>query len=174
MSTVKKIFYSDIGLAGNSLLDARIDSKTTVERESIVLDETDSGRAVWDTDLNGLYVWEVDTWIRINATPTQINNWNQAYDDSVTDFSINQASNTVFTITRRNSTPLSATYKSGYVHYQSIPSAVWAVNHNLNKRASVVVVDSAENIVVGEVQYNSDNQITLTFAGAFSGKAYFN
>jgi RNA:NAD 2'-phosphotransferase (TPT1/KptA family) len=61
-----------------------------------------------------------------------------------------------------------------YVHLQNIPSASWVVTHNLNKRPSVVVVDSAESVVVGEVEYNSDNQVTLTFAGSFSGKAYFN
>jgi RNA:NAD 2'-phosphotransferase (TPT1/KptA family) len=61
-----------------------------------------------------------------------------------------------------------------YVHLQNTPSASWTVTHNLNKRPAVVVVDSAESVVIGEVTYNSDNQVTLTFAGAFSGKAYFN
>jgi hypothetical protein len=36
------------------------------------------------------------------------------------------------------------------------------------------VVDSADNIVFGEVLYNSLNQVTLTFSGAFSGEAFFN
>ncbi len=63
---------------------------------------------------------------------------------------------------------------SNYVYTQSAPSATWVVNHNLNKYCSVTVVDSADNTVVGEVLYNSLNQVTLTFAGAFSGKAFFN
>ena len=42
------------------------------------------------------------------------------------------------------------------------------------KYCSVTVVDSADNMVFGEVLYNSLNQVTLTFAGAFSGKAFFN
>lgn len=63
---------------------------------------------------------------------------------------------------------------ANYVYTQSSPSASWVVNHNLNKYCSVTVVDSADNIVVGEVLYNSLNQVTLTFAGAFSGKAFFN
>lgn len=171
---VKKIFYSDISLAGNELLDARIDNKTTLEREALVLTSSDNGKAVWDVNLEGLYVWQGDRWIRINATPTEISNWNQAYDDSVVDFTINQGTDTTFTIGRRDSSSLSVVYKSGYVHLQSLPSNVWVVSHNLNKRPSVVVVDSAENVVVGEVLYNTNNQITLTFAGAFSGKAYFN
>lgn len=63
---------------------------------------------------------------------------------------------------------------SNFVYTQSSPSAVWVVNHNLNKYCSVTVVDSANNMVFGEVLYNSLNQVTLTFAGAFSGKAFFN
>ena len=60
------------------------------------------------------------------------------------------------------------------VYTQSSPSATWVVTHNLNKYCSVTVVDSADNIVFGDVLYNSLNQVTLTFAGAFSGKAFFN
>lgn len=63
---------------------------------------------------------------------------------------------------------------ANFVFTQTSPSATWVVNHNLNKYCSVTVVDSADNIVYGEVLYNSLNQITLTFAGAFSGKAFFN
>lgn len=63
---------------------------------------------------------------------------------------------------------------ANYVHTQSSPSATWVVTHNLNKFCSVTVVDSANNVVFGEVLYNSVNQVTLTFAGAFSGKAFFN
>lgn len=66
------------------------------------------------------------------------------------------------------------TLDANFVYTQSSPSATWVVNHNLNKYCSVTVVDSADNIVVGEVLYNSLNQVTLTFAGAFSGKAFFN
>jgi hypothetical protein len=61
-----------------------------------------------------------------------------------------------------------------YIHVQNTPSNTWVVTHNLGKRPAVVVVDSAEDVVYGQIQYNSDNQVTLTFAGAFSGKAYFN
>jgi hypothetical protein len=63
---------------------------------------------------------------------------------------------------------------ANYVYTQGSPSATWVVTHNLNKYCYVTVVDSADNIVVGEVLYNSLNQVTLTFAGAFSGKAFFN
>ena len=61
-----------------------------------------------------------------------------------------------------------------YVHTQGSPSATWTVSHNLGKRPAAVVVDSAEDVVYGDIRYIDDNTVTLTFSGAFSGKAYFN
>lgn len=61
-----------------------------------------------------------------------------------------------------------------YVHVQSSPSAQWTASHNLGKKPAVVVVDSADEVVYGEIEYIDDNTVTLTFVGAFSGKAYFN
>ena len=66
------------------------------------------------------------------------------------------------------------TLDANFVYVQASPSASWVINHNLNKYCSVTVVDSADNIVFGEVLYNSLNQVTLTFSGAFSGEAFFN
>ena len=66
------------------------------------------------------------------------------------------------------------TLDANFVFTQTSPSATWVVTHNLNKYCSVTVVDSADNICLGDVLYNSLNQVTLTFAGAFSGKAFFN
>jgi len=61
-----------------------------------------------------------------------------------------------------------------YEHIQIDPESVWTITHNLNKKPSVTVVDSAETVVVGEVEYLNNNSVQLTFVAAFSGKAYFN
>lgn len=61
-----------------------------------------------------------------------------------------------------------------FVYSQAVPSSVWVVSHNLNKYASVTVVDSAGTTVYGEVEYNSLNQCTLRFKAPFSGEAFFN
>lgn len=61
-----------------------------------------------------------------------------------------------------------------YTHVQGVAEATWEVTHNLNKRASVTVVDSTDNVVIGEIEYLTMNSVRLKFAGAFSGKAYFN
>ena len=61
-----------------------------------------------------------------------------------------------------------------YVHSQGVPSSVWNVSHNLGKKPSVMVVDSTDTVVYGDIEYTDNNNVTLTFSGAFSGKAYFN
>lgn len=61
-----------------------------------------------------------------------------------------------------------------YTHTQSVPSSEWSIQHNLGKRSSVTVVDSTDAVVFGDVNYIDSNNVTITFNGAFSGKAYFN
>ena len=57
---------------------------------------------------------------------------------------------------------------------QSSASTTWNITHTMEKFPSVTVVDSSESVVIGEITYNSNSSITLTFASAFSGKAYLN
>jgi hypothetical protein len=61
-----------------------------------------------------------------------------------------------------------------YIHVQSIASDSWTINHPLDKFPSVTVVDSAENVVYGNVEYISKSEIIVTFSAAFGGKAYLN
>lgn len=67
-----------------------------------------------------------------------------------------------------------ATDDKHYQHVQNTPAKVWTVVHGLGKRPAVSVVDSAETEVHGTVQYDSANQLTLTFSATFSGTAYCN
>lgn len=59
-----------------------------------------------------------------------------------------------------------------HVHTQASPSTTWIINHALGGKPSVTVVDSADTMVIGEVTYNSNTQVTVTFTAAFSGYAY--
>jgi hypothetical protein len=44
----------------------------------------------------------------------------------------------------------------------------------MNKYPSINIVDTANDIIMGEVRYNSLNQLTITFTADISGKAYLN
>lgn len=61
-----------------------------------------------------------------------------------------------------------------YTHTQSQSSNTWVITHNLGKYPSVTVINSAGDEVVGDVKYDSQNQVTITFKGAFKGTAIFN
>lgn len=61
-----------------------------------------------------------------------------------------------------------------FVFTQGDAATQWVITHNLNKRCSVTVVDSSNSVIIGEVVYNSSNQVTVNFSSAFSGKAFIN
>lgn len=61
-----------------------------------------------------------------------------------------------------------------YVHDQIASSKIWTINHNLNKYPSVMVVNSAGTVALGEITYTSLNQVVITFSAQFSGKAFLN
>ena len=44
----------------------------------------------------------------------------------------------------------------------------------MEKFPAVTIVDSAENQVIGDVEYIDQNRVMITFTGAFKGKAYCN
>lgn len=59
-----------------------------------------------------------------------------------------------------------------YVHTQSVASAIWTINHNLNGQPAVTVLDSAGTQCEGTISYPSSNQMVITFSAAFTGTAY--
>ena len=63
-----------------------------------------------------------------------------------------------------------------FVHNQNSTSDTWVITHNLGTYPSVTAIDSGGSNVVGEITYNSANQLTISFSGTsgFQGKAYLN
>lgn len=61
-----------------------------------------------------------------------------------------------------------------YTHSQITPQKTWQITHNLGKYPSVVVVDSAKTVVIGDISYVSTNSLIITFCSAFAGEAYLN
>lgn len=61
-----------------------------------------------------------------------------------------------------------------FTFVQSTAAATWNITHNLGKFPSVSIVDSGNTIVRGNIDYTSENALTITFSAAFGGKAYLN
>jgi hypothetical protein len=90
--------------------------------------------------------------------------------EAVVEVTVSETSVEVFDGIGIAATGADATYR----HVQSSASAVWTVNHNLGKRVSVSIADSAGDQVWGKVNYVSNNRVVITFSAAFSGEAYCN
>lgn len=62
-----------------------------------------------------------------------------------------------------------------YTYTQAIPSDTWIINHNLNKKPSIEVVDSAGNVQIpDEAKVVDNNTVIVKFIAAFAGEAYLN
>jgi hypothetical protein len=71
----------------------------------------------------------------------------------------------------RSTTPGALSTKR-FIFSQDSPSDVWVIPHTLIGNPSVTIVDSSNTVVVGEVRYDSNSQVTVFFSAPFSGKAY--
>lgn len=61
-----------------------------------------------------------------------------------------------------------------FTYEQGVASDTWEITHNLGRKPSVVIVDSADNVFYPAVQYINDNKLVVTMNGATTGKAYLN
>ena len=101
----------------------------------------------------------------------EINKWNNPdYEDETSKPSING----VILSGDKTTDDLGIVADKTYLHQQTTASDVWVIVHNLNKYPSVSVIDSAGNEVIGEVNYDDKNQVTLKFEGGFKGVATLN
>lgn len=62
-----------------------------------------------------------------------------------------------------------------YVHVQAAPATVWTFTHNLGKKPSVTIIDSAGSMIFAKLTYIDNNNIEIDFNGsATSGEAICN
>ncbi len=63
---------------------------------------------------------------------------------------------------------------TSYIHDQAVASSNWVISHGMGKFPAVSVVDSADNVVIGDVIYVDTNNIAINFNSATTGRAYLN
>jgi hypothetical protein len=61
-----------------------------------------------------------------------------------------------------------------FIFNQNTPAITWNIQHNLQKFPSVMVTLPTGQVGYGDVTYIDENNLTITFAGDESGKAYMN
>jgi hypothetical protein len=172
-----KAYLHDIDLVRNQLLNAKLHPVQSSARTALgsSLNSNDEGLLVYDTTLDQFYVWDGNQWRVVGLTEGDAEWLADAYDKSVMGIVITQSgTERTVTLNRRDSTSISDTYKFSHVHTQTVPALEWTVTHNLGKYPSVSIVDSAEEEVIGEVEYVDTNSLIVKFTAAFSGKAFIN
>lgn len=107
--------------------------------------------------------------IQTHATETGF--WDVTLENYYSNGSIGQDAHYIFS---EFTNPANDEGDKHFTYTQVSASSTWAITHNLGKFPSVSVVDSGNNLVVGDVQYTNTNELTITFNASFSGKAYLN
>lgn len=59
-----------------------------------------------------------------------------------------------------------------FIFEQDVPLAVWNIAHNLGFFPNVAIVDTLGREYDAQVDYVDENNLTVTFAAPFTGKAY--
>lgn len=105
---------------------------------------------------------------------TDTSNWNTAYDNMITAASITGGTTKTLNLTQQDGGSVTVSYVDTYVHTQGSAASTWSITHNMNKYPSVTIIDSANNVVEGEIEYISANELEVSFSGGFTGTAYMN
>jgi hypothetical protein len=63
---------------------------------------------------------------------------------------------------------------NSYIYEQGVAASTWTINHNLGRNPTVVVIDTAGNVVEPAVQYVDLNTCIVSMNYAFKGTAYLN
>ena len=103
--------------------------------------------------------------IQISEYPNAVN----IYEDGRNQICIDPEAPTVIAVQLLGTESI---FARRHVHTQASPSTSWVITHALKGKPQVTVVDTADTCVVGDVIYNSDTQITVSFSAAFAGNAY--
>lgn len=82
--------------------------------------------------------------------------------------------NGVTIIGNQTSSSLNIIEDKNFIFNQNVASDLWIIKHDLNKFPAVSVVDSGNNVVIGEVTYIDENNLQINFSSPFSGSAYLN
>lgn len=63
---------------------------------------------------------------------------------------------------------------TSYIHTQSMTSSVWEIQHDLGRKPSVSVMDTAGTVYLCNIRHLSDNACTVSLATAMNGTATCN
>ena len=107
----------------------------------------------------------------IDQHPTENDFWNVTLENYHSNGVIAEDAHYIFS---EFMNPESDAADKHYTHNQPTSQITWNVQHDLDKFPSVTVALSSGQVGYGDVTYVDENNLTITFSGAESGKAYMN
>lgn len=61
-----------------------------------------------------------------------------------------------------------------YTHSQTTSSTTWDITHNMNKYPHISIFDDTNDLVFGNIEYISLNEVRITFSKTIKGMCYLN
>lgn len=133
-----------------------------------------ANQEIW-TDLDGVKVGKLKDWLLNPLTTAERNELGNSLSTTHSGLPVFDKDVGTLFVWNGSYWVSSSAGTASYTHTQSIPSAVWTINHGLGYRAGgVTVIDSSGRTIISNISYDSldVNLIILTFGGALSGVAY--
>ena len=111
---------------------------------------------------------------KLSLDDARIAEWTAASDNSIISANVQLSETYIVNLNRNDDSVLSFDIPQSYRHIQTVNSATWIITHNLGFRPSVTVIDLDGDVVNGDILYNTNNQLTITFSSEIKGEAYLN
>lgn len=67
---------------------------------------------------------------------------------------------------------LTHVWPSTFRWVQDTAQSVWTIDHGLSSKPAVITLNTADEIILGTVEYQGDNALTITFGTPVAGVAY--
>jgi hypothetical protein len=111
---------------------------------------------------------------KLSLDDARIAEWTAASDNSIISADVDKSETYIVNLNRNDDSVLSFEIPQSYRHIQMANSGAWTITHNLGFRPSVTVIDLDGDVVNGDINYNTNNQLTITFSSEIKGEAYLN
>lgn len=111
---------------------------------------------------------------KLSSDDARIAEWTAAADNSIASANVQKADTYTINLIRNDESVLPIYIPQSYRHIQMTNSTTWVITHNLGFRPSVIVIDLDGDVVNGDIAYDTNNQVTLTFSSSIKGEAYLN
>lgn len=136
------------------------------------IDDTDNPHNVTARQVGGISQWQAETSYLIGDI---------IYIDRTSSYGDVSFTNSIYVCISDHTSDASSFFSdqanwkvlnSGYEHIQSVASTSWQVDHNLGRFPSVMVTNSSNLMIDGEIDHSNTNRLFVKFNTPLAGRVY--